>query len=187
MRRAATAALVVALAGCGGGGDSDESAAPPPPASSQKIHLTSPAFRNGDELPEQFTCDGDGISPPLRWSGVPDKARDLALLVEDPDVPVGAFTHWTLWKLPFQPDGSGRVLEGNVAPGMQQGQNDSGDVGWGPACPPEGDGPHHYVFTLHALTRPLDLTDGATATEVRAALTATGSIASGRLEATYDR
>jgi len=68
---------------------------------------------------------------------------------------------------------------------MEQGQNDFGDAGWGAACPPEGDGPHHYVFTLYALNRLAELREGATAAEVRAAITAT-AIAKGRLQTTFD-
>jgi len=107
MRRAAVAALLVALAGCGGDDDAEDVTTTSAP---DRIQLESPAFTDGGKLPARFTCDGEGISPPLRWSGVPDTAKDLVLVAEDPDVPTGAFTHWTVWKLPFQPDGQGRIL-----------------------------------------------------------------------------
>jgi Raf kinase inhibitor-like YbhB/YbcL family protein len=180
MRRAAAAVALLALAGCGG---DDGDPGPAPPAG---LTLESPAFRDGGALPGRFACDGAGKSPPLRWSGVPDDAQDLALVVDDRDVPVGAFTHWTAWRLPFEPDGSGRVLEGNVPPEMAQGQNDAGSRGWAPVCPPDGDGAHTYVFTLYALDRPAELHPGASPAQVRAALTAS-ALAQGRLEATYDR
>ena len=178
MRRAAAAVALLALAGCG---DGDERPAPGAP-----LTLESPAFRDGGTLPKRFTCDGAGKSPPLRWSGVPDEARDLALVVDDRDVPVGAFTHWTAWKLPFEPDGSGRVPEAHVPPEMVQGSGDAGDRGWSPACPPEGDGAHTYVFTLYALDRPAELSAGASPLQVRTAVTAS-AVAEERLEVTYDR
>jgi Raf kinase inhibitor-like YbhB/YbcL family protein len=183
MRLAAAALLVIAMAGCGGDDDSDEITTPDAP---EQIRLESPAFPDGGELPIRFTCDGEGVSPPVRWSDVPSRARDLALVVEDPDAPGAGFTHWVVWKLPFAPAGEGRVLEGNVAPEMDQAVNDAGDTGWAPACPPEGDEAHHYVFTLYALDRLLDLGDGASATEVRDAIAA-DALAEGRLEATYAR
>jgi len=182
MRRAAAALSLLVVAGCGGGSD-DPGPTPEAPA---RLKLESPAFHDGAALPKRFSCDGKGVSPPLRWSDVPAKARDLALIVEDRDVPVGAFAHWTMWKLPFQPDGSGRVLEGNVAPEMGQGRNDFGEQGWGPACPPPGDGAHHYVFTLYALDHVAELAQGAPASEVRAAVAAS-AVAQGQLRATYDR
>ena len=178
MRRVASALALLAIGGCGGEDDEGQSPA--------KIKLESPAFRDGGPLPTRFTCDGEGASPPFSWRDVPGEARDLVLVVEDRDVPVGAFTHWTVWKLPFEPDGRGRILEGNVAPEMDQGRNDLGSRGWIPACPPDGDGPHRYVFTLHALDEVLDLPDGAPPGAVRSAIAATG-IADARLGATYHR
>ena len=180
MRLALTALALLAVAGCGGGSD-DEAQRP------AQMHLESQAFRDGGRLPTRFTCDGKGVSPPVRWRDVPDEARDLVLVVEDPDTPVGEFTHWTVWKLPVEPVyGRGRILEGNVAAEMEEGRNDAGQRGWAPACPPEQDGPHRYVFTLHAVDQPLELAEGAPATAVRSAIAATG-IAEARLGATYDR
>lgn len=183
MRLAAAALVLVAIAGCGGDDDSDEVTTPDAP---ERIRLESPVFKDGGELPVRFTCDDEGVSPPLRWSDVPSGARDLALLVEDPDASDGPFVHWTVWKLPFAEGGQGRVLEDNVAPEMDEGRNGSGETGWGPACPPEGDEPHRYVFTIYALDRLVDLSDGASADDVRAAI-AGSAIAEGRLEATYGR
>ena len=130
MRLAAAALALVAMAGCGGDSDSDETTTPPPVP--EAIRLESPAFQDGGELPTRFTCDGEGVSPPLRWSERSVRgARDLALVVEDPDAPGGGFIHWTVWKLPFEPAGEGRVLEDNVAPEMDEAENDAGDTGLG--------------------------------------------------------
>src|SRR6185436_12297849 len=92
-----TAALCT-VAGCGGGGGKTVSG--PPPKAPSSITLRSPAFTDGAEIPKQYTCDGDSISPPLVWSSVPRKAKELALLVEDPDAPGGTFVHWTAWGIP---------------------------------------------------------------------------------------
>jgi Raf kinase inhibitor-like YbhB/YbcL family protein len=183
VRLAAAALGLVVLAGCGG--DSDDQTTTTPPVRGG-IQLESPAFLDGGRLPTRFTCDGRGISPPLRWRDVPRDARDLALVVDDPDAPGGGFTHWVVWKLPFAPTGKGRVLEGNVAPEMDQAQNDAGEEGWAPACPPEGDDPHRYVFTIYALDGPIDLGDGASAGEVRDAIDA-DALAEGQMDATYGR
>jgi len=180
VRYAVAALAVLAVAGCGGGSDDGGSRVP------EEFHLESSSFRDGGALPSRFTCDGRGLSPPLRWKGVPTKARDLALIVEDRDVPVGAFTHWTIWRLPFGPVGTGRIFETDVPNGAVEGRNDSGDTGWAPACPPKADGPHHYFFTIYALERPAELVPNASATQVRAAVT-TSSLAEASISATYDR
>ena len=173
--RSAAACIAAALlvAGCGDSGGSSE------------MRLVSPAFEDGDQLPSRFTCDGEGSSPPIGWSGVPEDAQDLALIVEDADVPVSAFVHWTAWSLPFADGGEGALPEGELAPGADEGISDLGSPGWAPPCPPEEDGAHRYVFTLHALEAPLDLPKDATAAAVRSALVA-DSIAEAKLEATYD-
>jgi Raf kinase inhibitor-like YbhB/YbcL family protein len=183
MRLVPAAFLLVAIAGCGGDSDDDITTIPIAP---EGVRLESSAFEDGGELPIRFTCDGEGISPPLRWSDVPARARDLALLVEDPDAPGGTFIHWAIWKLPFAEGGRGRVLEGNVAPEMDQGENDFGERGWGPPCPPEGDSPHRYVFTLYALDRLIARGKGAPADDVRDAIAA-DAFAADQLEVTYGR
>ena len=73
------------------------------------MRITSPAFTEGEPLPERFTCDGEDTSPPLTWSGVATGARSLALLVEDPDAAVRAFTHWSAWGI--EPDTAPREVE----------------------------------------------------------------------------
>src|SRR5919198_755927 len=88
-------ALALALAGCGGG-DRVEG---PPPRAPDRITVTSPAFKDGATIPKRYSCDGANVSPPLRWRRVPGDARELALLVEDPDAPGGSFVHWVLFKI----------------------------------------------------------------------------------------
>jgi Raf kinase inhibitor-like YbhB/YbcL family protein len=147
------------------------------------ITLRSPAFADGDDIPRVYTCDGDDVSPPLGWSGVPPDAAQLAVVVEDPDAPGGTFVHWVLWGLD---DGLPEVGQGQVPAGARQGRNDFGRVGWGGPCPPRGSDPHRYVFTLLALSNPLAVEAGASADTVKRA-TQGEVLAEGRLTARYGR
>jgi Raf kinase inhibitor-like YbhB/YbcL family protein len=97
--------------------------------------------------------------------GIPDGARELALLVEDPDA--DRFRHWTLLAIPRTEDG---IAAGRPPRGAVETENGFDDRGWGGPCPPEGDRPHHYVFTLYALDAPLDIARDASPDEVRRAV-----------------
>jgi Raf kinase inhibitor-like YbhB/YbcL family protein len=129
------------------------------------VKLTSPAFANADRIPDRFTCEGDDVSPLLEWTGVPENAVSLALVIEDPDAAVRAFTHWTAWGI--EP-GSGRLEEGERAP--FEGRNDFGDTGYRGPCPPVGRGPHRYFFRLYALDSELELESGKSRRSVDDAL-----------------
>jgi Raf kinase inhibitor-like YbhB/YbcL family protein len=127
------------------------------------MRLSSAAFAEGGMLPPRFTCDGDGVSPPLAWEDVPDGTLGFALLCEDPDAPSGLFTHWVLYNLP---SGSRNLAEDVpkdpvLSVGARQGTNSFGDVGYGGACPPPGDREHRYIFKLYALDASLALGPGA--------------------------
>jgi Raf kinase inhibitor-like YbhB/YbcL family protein len=111
--------------------------------------LSSPAFVDGAEIPVRHTCDGDDISPRLTWSGVPDRARSLALVLDDPDAPRGTFTHWVVSDLPADLT---ELAEGSTE-GIQ-GRNSFGRTGYGGPCPPPRDDAHRYRFTLYALDVP---------------------------------
>jgi Raf kinase inhibitor-like YbhB/YbcL family protein len=126
--------------------------------------VTSPAFHNGGAIPTRYTCDGKDVSPPLRWSHVPTRARTLALRLDDPDAPGGTFTHWTIWNLSATTSG--------IAAGAKwsfQGTNSFGRVGYGGPCPPPGSR-HHYVFRLYALDTRLTIRRGARSTQLAAGL-----------------
>lgn len=120
------------------------------------IDLRSTAFANGGRLPERFTADGAGVSPPLFWTGVPAEAAALALLVEDPDAPTPApLVHAVVWDLPPT---DGRIEEGAILPdragggiGGDVGRNSYFREGWLPPDPPTGHGEHRYAFQLFAL------------------------------------
>lgn len=118
------------------------------------MKLTSNAFENGQALPAEFTCDGEGLSPQLQWSEPPARTESFALVVDDPDAPNGTFRHWGVYDIPM----SARQLNTGAAQsgtsGLQQAKNDFGDSGYGPPCPPHGDRPHHYRFRLTALDVP---------------------------------
>lgn len=129
--------------------------------------LESFAFKSGDRIPAKYTCDGENVSPPFTWHGVPKEAQSLALICDDPDASRGVFSHWVLYNLP-----TGRqILNENIPrdaelPGSgSQGRNDFGEIGYGGPCPPPGS-THHYYFRFYALKRVLDLSAGATRQQV---------------------
>jgi Raf kinase inhibitor-like YbhB/YbcL family protein len=120
--------------------------------------LQSPAFAHNAAMPGKYTCDGDGISPALRWSGVPSSAKSLALVVDDPDAPDPAapqrtWVHWVLYDLPPTTDGLAEKAAAKLPAGTREGRNDWQKTGYGAACPPKGQ--HRYVFKLYALDRVL--------------------------------
>ena len=111
------------------------------------LQISSPAFQNNGVIPAKYTCDGAGTNPALQFSGVPAKAKSLALIVEDPDVPKnlkadGMFDHWVLWDI--APTAKG-IAEGDGKGGM----NETGTAGFMGPCPPDRE--HRYFFKLFAL------------------------------------
>ncbi len=116
------------------------------------MKLTSNAFLEGGTIPARFTCNGLNFSPPLAWIDVPSGSLSLALICEDPDAPMGTFTHWVLYNTPSSlkslPEG---VPQGELTPGFgAQGMNDFHHFGYDGPCPPPGK-VHRYYFTLFAL------------------------------------
>ena len=129
--------------------------------------LTAAAFAEGGTIPAKFTCEGADVSPELRWSDAPGGTRSYALIVDDPDAPVGTFTHWVLFDIPAD---RASLAEGTGVVGVT-GKNDFGRAGYGGPCPPRGHGPHRYFFTLYALdVASLKLKAGADRRQVEAAL-----------------
>lgn len=144
--------------------------------------LSSTAFAAGEAIPARYGCDGEDLSPPLDWSGVPAEARSLALIVDDPDAPSGTFTHWLAWGVD---PGKGGLGEGEPAP--VEGRNDFGATGYRGPCPPPGHGRHRYVFRLHALDRELDVPPGASRQELEQAIVDASVLAVVELVGTYER
>lgn len=152
--------------------------------------VSSLAFDDGDETPTEYTCEGANDSPPLRVDGVPSEAETLALVVDDPDAPGTTFVHWLLWNLPADAEGIPQGVPHGPSvdelDGARQGTNDNGDIGYFGPCPPEGDGPHTYRFTLYAVGAELELEAGATRGDLDAALDGK-TVGRARLEGTYSR
>lgn len=145
------------------------------------IIVTSSAFVDGAAIPREYTCDGAGRIPPIRWEAVPDDAAALALVVDDPDAPSGTFTHWVALDLPVQ---TREIVDGRLPRGARQALSSGGRGGWYPPCPPSGT--HRYRFTVHALSRPTGVSDGAPLESALAAIAGV-STASGTLVGTYSR
>jgi hypothetical protein len=124
--------------------------------------LTSPEFAEGGAIPRRFACDGDDASPPLSWSGAPDGAVTLALVMDDPDA--RGFVHWVVFNIDASATGSLPAGWAASADASPQGANSFGRVGYGGPCPPSGT--HRYVFRLLALDRELDVAAGPTARTV---------------------
>jgi Raf kinase inhibitor-like YbhB/YbcL family protein len=134
------------------------------------IQLTSSAFESGGWIPSKYTCDGEDISPPLEWSGTPEGTRSFALIVDDPDAPVGTWDHWVLYNLPAESNAleEGISKTAKSSAGGLRGLNSWRQLGYGGPCPPTGT--HRYFFRLYALDAMLDLTFGAAKAQLTAAM-----------------
>ncbi len=147
-------ALVMALAACssggggGGGGGAATTATGNGPGPSSTMTVSSTAFQANGTIPVRYTCKGQNVSPPLRWSAPPSGTSELALVVDDPDAPGGTFVHWVLYGIPASQT---QLAEGSVPSGATEGRNSAGSGYTGP-CPPGGPA-HHYRFTVYALSR----------------------------------
>lgn len=130
------------------------------------ITITSSAFKEGDFIPKKCTCDDVDISPPLEWSGIPEGTKELALICDDPDAPMGTWVHWVIYNLPSNV----QKLPENIPPikvlenGTTQGSNDFHKIGYGGPCPPSGT--HRYFFKIYALDTELNLEPGKTKTKL---------------------
>jgi Raf kinase inhibitor-like YbhB/YbcL family protein len=110
------------------------------------LDVTSSAFSEGQSIPEKYTCDGQNVSPPIKWSGASEKTKSIAIICEDPDAPSGTFSHWVLYDLP----GSTKELAEGSSGGGKEGVNGFGKKGYGGPCPPPGPA-HGYFFRIYAL------------------------------------
>jgi Raf kinase inhibitor-like YbhB/YbcL family protein len=151
-------------------------------ALSEPITISSPAFTAGSPIPVRFTCDGDNLSPPLGWSGVPAGTVEVALVVDDPDAPRGTYIHWIVVGLD---PATTKLAEATVPPGVRQVHNSAGKAAYTGPCPPGGPA-HHYRFTIYALQRPPDVGDDASPQATIQAIEAAAT-ARGRLVGTYGR
>lgn len=158
------------------------------PTQEQKmeIKLTSSAFKEGEAIPRQYTCDGVNISPPLEWSGAPKTAKTVAIIADDPDAPAGTWVHWVLYNLPAENIGLVENVPATetMKAGGLQGKNDFGKIGYGGPCPPSGT--HRYFFKIYALDAELPLKAGATKADLEKAMQG-HTLAQGQLMGTYSR
>lgn len=204
--RGLIAATTVGLAGCSGddggdgedpdadgGGGADEDGgtdAGEDGPTEEALSITSPAFDDGEAIPQKYTDDGEDISPPLSVDEVPEAAGGLALIVEDPDAPDPPFTHWLLWNLPADtteiPEDQPREETLPDLGGARQGTNDFDDLGYRGPAPPSDDDPHRYRFEAVALETPLEIDSGARRETVESAVEGR-RIESAELAGTYGR
>jgi Raf kinase inhibitor-like YbhB/YbcL family protein len=155
------------------------------------IILTSQAFGTGKTIPRRHTGDGEDLSPPLSWSGLPPETAELALIVDDPDAPGREpWVHWVICKIAATEPGLAEGVHPKPAPGFPtgavQGKNSWGTIGYRGPAPPRGHGVHRYVFKLHALDAPLVLAAGLDKPALLKAM-AGHILAEGELIGTYQR
>lgn len=147
------------------------------------IELRSAAFADGEAIPRKYSREGDDLSPPLHWSGVPARGVTLALICDDPDAPTPQpFVHWVLYDLPAT---TTALAEGDDGAGTA-GENDFGSAGWGGPMPPRGHGTHHYHFRIYALDADVGLPAGASREVLDRAMRG-HVIDQGELIGTYER
>ncbi|RME80238.1 MAG: YbhB/YbcL family Raf kinase inhibitor-like protein [Methanobacteriota archaeon] len=120
-------------------------------------------FGNNERIPTKYGCEGEDVNPELEVSGIPEEAKSLAIIMDDPDAPGGTWVHWVAWNIPI-----GNIEEGTRA-GVK-GKNSWGKLGYGGPCPPRGHGIHHYHFKVYALDSQLTLAEGTTKEELLKAM-----------------
>ena len=150
------------------------------------MKVTSIAFKEGEPIPRQYTCDGINVSPPLEWSGVPKTAKTIAIIADDPDAPSATWVHWVLYNLPAENIGMVENLPPteNLKAGGFQGKTDFDKVGYGGPCPPSGT--HRYFFKVYAVDSELPLKAGATKDELLKAMEG-HTVGQAQLMGTYKR
>jgi Raf kinase inhibitor-like YbhB/YbcL family protein len=153
--------------------------------------VTPNSMLSNDQVYSGFGCSGKNISPALRWTGSPRATKSFAVTLYDPDAPTGSgWWHWVVYNIPASvtelPVGAGNT-GGQLPAGAAQGHTDFGTAGFGGACPPAGDIPHHYIFTVYALkSEKISVPDEATATMVNFMIHA-NALAKASLTARYGR
>ncbi|MFH1127880.1 MAG: YbhB/YbcL family Raf kinase inhibitor-like protein [Candidatus Omnitrophota bacterium] len=126
------------------------------------MKILSPEFENNGFIPEKFTCQGEDVSPALIIEDIPKEAKSLALIIDDPDAPMGTWVHWVIFDIPLV-----NRIEENSIPG-KQGRNNAGSKDYGGPCPPSGT--HRYFFKMYALDKILNLTEGIVKQELEKAM-----------------
>lgn len=126
------------------------------------MKFTSPEFSHDEMIPKKFTCDGEDINPSLIIEDIPQEAKSLVLIVDDPDAPMGTWVHWVVYDIPV----TSQIKEDSI-PG-KQGMNDFRKKDYGGPCPPYGT--HRYFFKIYALDQELNLEEGLSKQDVEKAM-----------------
>ena len=171
---------VVLLAGC-------ESREQAPKEGEMVLVVSSPAFQEGGKIPAKYTCEGEDVSTALTWSEPPAETQSFALIVDDPDAPMGVFTHWAIFNIPSDSRQLAEAIpaQTQLPSRALQGTNGFGRIGYGGPCPPPGR-LHRYQFTLYVLDQSLDLDGGVSKEQLLDAMQG-NILARGRLTGTYQR
>jgi Raf kinase inhibitor-like YbhB/YbcL family protein len=153
----------------------------------KELTITSTAFTERGRIPARFTCDGENLSPTLSWADVPEEVVSFALIMDDPDAPAGTWVHWVIFNIPKDKKmlGEGIPKDETLADGSRQGITNFRRPGYGGPCPPPGS-PHRYYFKLYALDSKLDLSSGASKSDVEKAMEG-HILAKGELIGLYSR
>jgi Raf kinase inhibitor-like YbhB/YbcL family protein len=146
-----------------------------------ELEIVSPAFGDGEPLPERYTCEGADISPPLAWTGIPRRAVSIVLVVVDMDAPGGLFAHWVAWNIDARKI---KLDEGERPPA--EGHNDFGTLGYRGPCPTPSHRPHRYSFRIRPMDCVLDLPNETSWLQVREAVKG-HSLGEAVLTGTYER
>lgn len=175
MKKAVIIVLFVVLAGAvaffllwNRGGNSEPtgpSADLTPRLNNPNMIIASAAFERNGSIPAKYTCDGENISPPLTFSGVPEETKSLALIVDDPDATRGTWVHWTMWNIVPK---TINIAPDSTPPGTVEGKTSFGKPGYGGPCPPSGT--HRYFFKLYALDANLNLDEKAEKQDLESAM-----------------
>lgn len=143
-----------------------------------ELKISSPAFQHNGLIPSKYTCDGENINPALKIEGIPEGTQSLALVVDDPDAPMGTWDHWTVWNIPP----SGQIKENGV-PGTE-GMNSARRHSYGGPCPPSGT--HRYFFKVYALDTKLTLNPSSNKKDLEKAMQG-HTLAKGEIMGKYSR
>ena len=136
----------------------------------ETFSISSEAFDEGGTIPVEYTCDGNDMSPPLVFSGIPDDVKSIAVIMDDPDAPGGIWVHWVIYNIPSDTRelAKGMPIAGTLPDGSRQGTSDFGKTGYGGPCPPSGT--HRYYFKAYALDTVPDLQSGASKAQLENAM-----------------
>ena len=135
------------------------------PERKQTMQVTSPVFTQEEQIPVDYSCDGENVNPPLAIANIPTGTQSLAIIVDDPDAPSGTWAHWLVWNIS---PSTREILEDSVPEGAILGTNDFKKMEYGGPCPPSGT--HRYFFKVYALDTKLDLAEGASRGELDEAM-----------------